>query len=146
MFTLLLCVFSWHFWRNANSITHTCLHLFSLSCVPSWRVRLHVTCASHFLHGLGTFTCTHGSLFKKSLFYCIFFLLCCIACRILVLWPGVSLSPLQWKHRVVTTGPAEKFLGVTLQFTYPLMFFLVKRIHNLMSLLLSGISSFAIIL
>lgn len=36
---------------------------------------------------------------------------------------GLILSLLQWKHRVVTTGPAEKFPGVTLQFTYPLIFF-----------------------
>lgn len=60
---------------------------------------------------------------KKKIILLYFFWLCCIARRTLVLWPGVSLSLLQWKHRVVTTGPAEKFPGVTLQFTYPLIFF-----------------------
>ena len=30
---------------------------------------------------------------------------CCLACAILVPWPGLKPSPLQWKHGVSTTGP-----------------------------------------
>ena len=47
------------------------------------------------------------------LFVCLFvcFWLCCVACGILVPWPGIEPGPQQWKHRVLTTGPPGNSQG-----------------------------------
>ena len=42
-------------------------------------------------------------------------------CGILVPWPGSNLCPLQWKYKVLTTGPPGKF---------PLPFFLTKGLDH----------------
>ena len=39
-----------------------------------------------------------------------YFWLCCVACRILVPWPGIKPLPLHWERRVLTTGLPGKFL------------------------------------
>ena len=47
-----------------------------------------------------------------SIFWLFFFFFWshCVSCGILVALPGWNLSPLQWKHRVFTTGPPGKRL------------------------------------
>ena len=42
-----------------------------------------------------------------------YFWSCCVACRILVPWPGIKPMPLHWEWSVLTTGLPEKSLGTS---------------------------------
>ena len=55
---------------------------------------------------LGTICGKHH--FPHLFSFFLFFFFGCVACRILVPWPGVKLMPLQWKCRVFTTGQPGK--------------------------------------
>ena len=46
-------------------------------------------------------------LFIFFLSYCLHFLLCCVAERVLVLWPGIRPVPLKWESRVQDIGPPQ---------------------------------------
>ena len=58
-----------------------------------------------------------------------FILSCCMACRILVSWPGIKFVPLQWKHGVLTTGPLGKSLWSIIVSHLPLWFTFLPYSH-----------------
>ena len=53
----------------------------------------------------------------------LFFWLHLAACEILVPRPGIEPMPLQWKHRVLTTGPPGRSLHLTIFFFFHLTIF-----------------------
>ena len=68
------------------------------------------------------------------LFVCFTFWPCHVACGTLVLWPGIDLVALQWKLRVLTTGPPEKSRLdslKTFRLTYSFLFLLKSAFEPL---------------
>ena len=78
--------------------THTHTHTHTLSLEPVW--------ALIFLTGRGGLDTTFK---KKNLFW-----LCCVVCEISVSWRGTEPRSLQWKHRILTTGPPGNSLDTCL--------------------------------
>ena len=64
--------------------------------------------------GLISHRCNSGVSTHAPLSMCHFFCVWCTACRIFVPQPGIKPGPWQWKCQVLTTGPLENSLCVSL--------------------------------
>ena len=96
LYLLILC-----FWKAYCQILESVFHIVWLF-FHSFYVSVFLTENSS-----AVVVCSSAISYSDSAYLLLFFvcLLLCVVCRILVPQPGIKLSPLQWKHQILTAGP-----------------------------------------
>ena len=114
----LLCVKSMHFsfmpseekWNIWSSLQDDHLkELLSTTILSNLRKKRNINIWNNCSR---SFFCLFVCLLVLLLFACCCCWPCCVACQVLVLWPGIELGLWQWKCQVLDTGLAENPLLV----------------------------------